>query len=100
MPATTQLPDGAALVFEYRALGAATDAGSGIYARLNGVGTSALDLSGRPAVLRSCVSLEPYPRLALLEFGVEANGTCGDRVDFELSIDNVRLEAEPDCGPR
>jgi hypothetical protein len=100
LPADTELPGGAALVFEYRAVGAASDDGFGIQARLNGVGTSPLDPSGRSALLRSCVSLDVYPRLALLEFEVQALGTCAERVELGLSIDNVRLEAEPSCGPR
>jgi hypothetical protein len=100
LPASTQLPEGAALVFDYRALGVTSDDGSGIQVRLNGSGLGALDLSGRSAVMQSCVALDEYPRLALLEFEIQANGTCADEVALELSIDNVRLEAEPSCGPR
>jgi hypothetical protein len=100
LPANTQLPDGAALVFDYRATGDASDREALASARLGGTGVGPLDLSGRPAVMRNCVVLAEYPTLELLELYVETYGACADPVDFELSVDNVRLEADPSCSVR
>lgn len=73
LPASTQLPDGAALVFEYRATGDALDREATVSARLGGTGNAeALDLSGDPSVMRHCAALVEYPRLELLEFYIES----------------------------
>ena len=100
LPASTQLSEGAALVFDYRASGDASDREAVVSARLGGAGVGPLDLSGSPAVMRNCAVLAEYPRLDLLELYIETYGACADPVDIELSVDNVRLEADPSCGPR
>lgn len=101
LPASTQLPEGAALVFDYRATGDASDREASVLVRLGGTGAvEPLDLSGSPAVMRSCAVLSEFPKLDLLEFYIETYGACTDPVDFALSIDNVRLEADPRCAPR
>jgi len=101
LPANTQLPEGAALVFDYRATADAADREARVSARLGGTGSvEPLDLSGNPATMRHCALLLEYPKLELLEFYIETYGTCADAVDYELSVDNVRLEADPSCAPR
>ena len=99
LPAASQLPAGAALVFDYRAASDAPDASSAIGLRLQGLQAGApLDLSGSPAQMRRCISLPEEPRLALLELSIESNGTCAEAVSYELEVDNLRLEADPSCG--
>jgi hypothetical protein len=100
LPASTELPEGAALVVDYRAIGEASDREAIVSARLAATSVGPLDLSGRPAVLRTCAALTDYPTLALLELYIEVYGACADPVDVELSVDDVRLEADPSCGPR
>ena len=99
LPGRAQLPEGAALVFDYRAVGVAGDESAFIGFGLEGVQSAApIDLSGRPSQMRACVGLRDDPWLTLLSFEIQANGVCAERVEYELSIDDVRLEADPSCG--
>ena len=99
LPARAQMPDGAALVFDYTATSDVEDADPDIAFQLDEAnGGTPLDRSGRPAVMRTCVALHDAPWLSVLGFQVQAFGACAPPVDIGISIDNVRLEADPSCG--
>lgn len=55
--------------------------------------------------MRHCAALGEHPRLELLELlelYIESYGACADPVDLSLSlsVDDVRLEADPGCAPQ
>ena len=97
LPARDQFPEGAALVFDYSARGAIVSTHTFASALIDGF------VAGQPlqpeenGSERRCVALRDRPWLASLEFRVQVGGVCGFPVDYALTVDNVRLEADPSC---
>lgn len=101
LPARSELPGGAALVFEYTA----SDTVHGDEPR-PGVFVHLFNrfFSPPPAdearTHRECVRLDEIPRLTGLAFHMERLGACfpEELTDWHFRVDNVRLEAAPECG--
>lgn len=97
LPARDQFPEGAALVFDYSARGVPVEPHTLATVLIDGF------LEGQPlqpaeaSTDRRCVPLRDQPWLASLEFLVQVGGNCGLLVDYALSVDNIRLEADPSC---
>jgi len=108
LPARGQFPGGAALVFDYSARGATVETHTLASALIDGFVAGLPLQSGRfvaglplqpaeRATERRCAALRERPSLASLEFRVQVGGSCGLPVDYALSVDNVRLEADASC---
>lgn len=100
VPARSELAGGAALVFDY----VASDA------RNPPEDTRAIVVSfddrffspppaDEPRTHRECVRLEELPRLAGIAFHMARMGACfpEELTDWHFLVDNVRLEAAPEC---
>lgn len=97
LPARDQFPDGAALVFEYSSRGANVEWHTLASALIDGFVPGLPLQPAEGATERRCVALRDRPWLASLEFRVQVAGACGVPVDYALSVDNIRLEADPSC---
>jgi hypothetical protein len=97
LPARDQFPGGAALVFEYSAHGATVETHTLASALIDGFVPGLPLPAAEGATERRCAALRDRPRLASLEFRVQVGGNCGLPVDYALTVDNVRLEADPSC---
>jgi len=99
LPPRDEFPGGAALVFDYMASAApaSESLAEGAIVSLERAFAVLLAVS-EPTTVRLCVELGDTPLVTPLRFRMQIDGLCAERVDHELWVDNVRLEAEPGCG--
>jgi hypothetical protein len=97
LPGRDQFPQGAALVFDYSARGATVETHTLASALIDGFVAGLPLQPAERASERRCAVLRERPWLASLEFRVQVGGSCGLPVDYALSVDNVRLEADATC---
>jgi hypothetical protein len=96
LPPRAFFPEGAALVFRYRALGA-QDPETRLGMELAGLRAGGLPFNDTPRIERRCVDLLEEPQFALLSFDLESYGVCVDPIDLSLEVYDLQLEAEPSC---
>lgn len=97
LPSADIFPDGAALVFDYKARGEAAEYQPMPNSVSMAARSSGLIPSAEPKQHRLCVRLDPYPLLVELTFAVEKLGLCDEEAPAELSVSNLRLEADEEC---
>jgi hypothetical protein len=97
VPARSAVSGGMALVFDYAASGGPLDSNTLLGISLYGlVDDRAIPFTAGGSE-RRCVQLNESPALALLQFEVSAYGACGESIDYRLTVEDVRLEPDPQC---
>lgn len=99
IPDAAAFPEGAALVFRYRFEAAEVLGQSTVSFGLWPLAGQSLEETGPEMVEhRVCLDLNEIGIIGSLRFEMEGLGLCASPLTMDLTVDDIRLEADPACG--